>query len=716
MYPTIPPNLRFATLAIAVNAALFTSLTVHAADEELPSTTLPVITVIAETKAETADGPVQGIAASTVSSTTGIDESILKSTQSVTVVGQQEIETIGANDIIRALDYSAGINNDATDKTTESYVVRGFRNLVAYRDGKRLQNNIFDGQQEIYGVERIEAVRGPNSLLNGSLPPGGVINAISKKPYFTNGYEVNAELGSFNHHQISTDINQKVNNDIAVRLVGVYRDSDTFVDFVPNDRTYIAPSLTWQPNDETSLTLQADYQHDLSAYVSGLPFEGTLHPNANGEKIVRSFNQGIEDFDRYDNKRYTLGYQLSHQVNPNLQIKHNLRYMNVDGYFDYTSDDGLANDSVTTYTRSVQKRENKSKQLTTSVSAIYDWDINDNIHNVTLFGIDYGKQDYSTERSDGSASNIDFFYPDHSQDSIGNTFTPNPYSGTDKAKQIGVFIQNQATVNDQWVGVVGLRRDEVTAEQQSSVIKFLRQEADTSATTGRVGLVYLMDNGIAPYASINQSFEPNLGVDQEGKLLDPTKGTQYEVGVRYHPNGSDTLLTGSVYRIDQTDVVAAAPQSPLVQIQLGEVRSQGIELEAKTAINDNVNLIAAYAYTDARTIKSAPTTPELEGKRTTSVPYNKFSLWSDYRFADFGLPQLKIGTGLRYTGETLDSDNTHEVPSYTLIDAMVSYDWSENLKLSMNVNNVLDKEYVTCSYDCYYGEPRNVVGKVTYKW
>ncbi|WP_227429548.1 TonB-dependent siderophore receptor [Psychrobacter sp. I-STPA6b] len=701
-----------------VPSSQLNTTTITTDSDDLPTVTLPAVVIVAQS--EYADGPVKGLAASRVSSTTGTDESILKSTQSVSVVGQQEIETIGANNLIDALGYSAGINERATaDRTSSYYISRGFMTIGTYKDGQKYQANGFDGQQEIYGLERIEAVKGADSVLSGTLPPGGVINAVSKKPFFDNAYEVNAEVGSFNRKQVSTDLNHKVNDDVAVRLVGVYRDSDTFVDFVPDDRTYIAPSLTWQLSEDTKLTLQADYQHDLTAYVYGLPADGTLRPAANGKKIARDFNQGVKGFNKYDNKRYTLGYNLRHQINPNLEVRNNLSYMKADRDFPSASYDELVNGSNTTYTRSAQKRHDKSKQLTANLSAVYEWDMNKNIHNVSLFGIDYAKQNHSTERYNGTASSIDFFNPDHSKDMVGDKFTPFAWSHIQEAAQTGVFVQNQATVNDKWVGVLGLRHDKASLEKRAFFNPSQKQEGDYNATTGRVGVAYLMDNGIAPYAGINQSFEVQLGTDRNGDLFKPTRGIQYEAGVRYQPQGSDTLLTGSVYRIDQTNVLVADPNNKAgerFRAQLGEVRSQGIELEAKTAVNDNLNLIAAYAYTDARTIKSSPSTPQLEGKRTDNVPYNKFSLWGDYRFADFGLPQLKVGAGVRYIGSTLGQRGKADLPSYTLVDAMANYKVNDNWLLSLNVKNLLDKEYVTCTYDCFYGEPRNIVGKVTYKW
>ena len=730
MHSSAYPNLKLATLVLAINTALLMSVSAQAASESStdtdlekqlgyePSTTLEKIVVVAEN--EKADGPVQGIAASTVSSTTGADESILKSPQSVTVVGQQEMESIGADDMIGTIQYSSGINEmDGQEKDATGSIIRGFVTLNEYRDGQKYNDNAFEGSQEVYGLERIEVVKGPNSVLDGAMTPGGVVNAISKRPYFTDGYEVNAEVGSFNHKKVSTDINQLLTDDIAVRFVGLYQDSDTFINFIPDDKVYIAPSLTWQAGDDTTLTLQADYEHIKAKYAKPLPLEGTVLKSPNG-KIARDTFQGVPEFDDLDRTRYTLGYEIKHNLQPNLNIKHNLRLIKNDMDLFRT---GLyrqpVEEDTKMYRRYLDKRFNATDILTGSISANYDWSANSNIDNTTLIELDYLDSMFKSDTYGGTANNINIFNPDHSLDEIGKDFEPTG-SWIDTTKQLGINLQNKLTYNDTFVVSTGVRHDEVELGMGDYETGKIEETMDYSATTGRFGVAYLMNNGLAPYAGYSQSFEPKPGKDRAGNLYKPVKGEQYEVGVRYQPEGSDTLLTGSIYRIDQTDVLVDDPnnaEGEYFSIQLGEVRSQGVELEAKTQIGENANLIAAYAYTDARTTKASPLYPEDEGKRTNNVPYNRFSLWGDYRFTEFGLPDLTVGAGVRYKGSTVAGrGRVVDVPSYTLVDAMAKYDWSNNLTLSLNVKNLFDKEYVNCGFGCNYGEPRNVVGKVTYKW
>ena len=178
------------------------------------------------------------------------------------------------------------------------------------------------------------------------------------------------------------------------------------------------------------------------------------------------------------------------------------------------------------------------------------------------------------------------------------------------------------------------------------------------------------------------------------------------------------LLSASLYQLTRKNVTVTDPFDTSYQIQAGKARSRGLELEARTRIGRHANLIAAYAYTDARTLKASPLQPDAQGKRLDSVPFNQFSLWGDYGFGDFGLPGLRVGAGVRYVGSTLGmAHGTRvEVPSFTLFDAMVSYTTGP-WRLALNATNLADKTYIgSCTYGCFYGEPRRVIGTATYRW
>ncbi len=199
--------------------------------------TLPTINV---TDSETAAGPVQGYVARRSSTGTKTDTPILETPQSITVIGAQEIETLKSQSLQDALGYAAGVTRaEGLDRTSDSLYLRGFRTTGMYRDGSLFTANIYDGRQEPYGLERIELLKGASSVIFGSVSPGGVVNTVSKRPTTEKIRELNIDAGSFGRRQVSGDFAGALDDEgkWSYRLVALKRDSDSFIDHVPDDRT-----------------------------------------------------------------------------------------------------------------------------------------------------------------------------------------------------------------------------------------------------------------------------------------------------------------------------------------------------------------------------------------------------------------------------------------------------------------------------------------------
>ncbi|WP_129141726.1 TonB-dependent siderophore receptor [Modicisalibacter coralii] len=703
-----------ATALLAAPNALAQGHSTQDSENDESAVTLPTLQVTESRLYEEAYGPVQGIAATRSATATKTDTPIIETPQSLSVVSSEEFRDYGARNFTEALGYTAGVSRqEGADRTTDVMRIRGFRVGTTYRDGTKYQANVYDGQQELYGLERLEVLKGPSSILYGVASPGGVVNAVSKRPTSEPLREINLQAGSFDRRQISADFSDALDEDgvWSYRLTMLHRDSDTFVDHVPDDRTYIAPALKWQPTDQTSLTLLSEYQRDQTAYVYGLPASGTILSNPNG-KISRDRFIGEPDFDNFDNERYSFGYLFEHDFSDNLHFRHSLRSFHADRVYDNiflgSSSDGRV------YSRTAQDRRDASRALTADTSLQYDWEAG-NTSNTTLVGFDYTRQRQETERYNRTAPPLDLYDPVYDNGELGDAI-PFAYSTKQRHEQVGIYLQNQMKIADKWVFLLGGRQDWTEDETSPYFGPTDWSRATDDAFTGRIGGVYLADNGLAPFISYSESFEPTSGTGRNGDRFEPTRGKQYELGVRYQPESWDTLITATAYELTQENVLVTDPVDTSFQAQLGEVRSRGIELEAKTAIGPNANLVAAYAYTDARTTESSPATPDLEGKRTANTPYNQLSLWSDYRLASFGLPGLKVGAGARYVGSTLGTWIDGEVPSFTLYDAMVSYE-TGHWTYALNATNLTDENYIeSCTYGCFYGEPRNITATLGYHW
>lgn len=683
---------------------------------------LEEVTVRASAWQESATGPIHGYAAHISATGTKTDTPVLETPQSLSVVGAEELETIKPQSLQDALAYVAGVSRtEGSDRTTDGLFLRGFQssNVGTYlRDGTPYTVNYYNGRQEPYGLERIEVLKGAASVLYGSSAPGGIVNTVSKRPTTESMRELNLELGSFARKQISGDFAGPLGDSgqWSYRLTFLGRDSNSFVQYVPDDRSYIAPALKWQPNARTSLTFLAEYHRDRTAYVYGLPGPGTVLPNPNG-RLPRNFFPGEPGYDKFNLDRYSVGYLLEHAFSDSLKLRQNVRYFQAENDYNSASIWGLAADQRFTNNRGAQDRRDRSTATTVDTSLQYQG-THGKVQHTALIGFDYSTPKHKTERYNRDGQPIDLYAPAYGQ-TYGDA-VPAGNSSVLQTKRMGLYLQDQMKIDEKWVVVLGGRYDTLRYNERALFSDEIWADNEkSSAFTKRAGLVYLADGGFAPFLSYSESYEPTDGRDRQGRRFKPTQGRQIEAGVRWQPQGSDTLLSAAVYQLTRDNLTVTDPQDPNYSIQHGRVRSRGAELEARTRIGRNTNLIAAYAYTDARTVRASPTQPEQSGKRSIGVPAHQLSVWADYDFGAYGLPGLKVGAGARYLGNArgMAHGKPVGVPSFTLFDAMVAYQTGQ-WRFALNVSNVADKTYVaSCAmYGCFYGEPRKVVATATYRW
>lgn len=265
---------------------------------------------------------------------------------------------------------------------------------------------------------------------------------------------------------------------------------------------------------------------------------------------------------------------------------------------------------------------------------------------------------------------------------------------------------------------LGGRYDRVKSEMENRLTDTESEqesEQDENEFTGRAGLVYLFDSGLAPYASYSESFLPTIG-SNFGEAFKPETGRQYEAGVKYQPTGVNSFITLAAFDLRRQNVLTTDPANPLNSVQTGEIRSRGVEVEAVASLDIGLSLIAAYTYEDVEVTKSLAGD---EGNRPTGVPEHLASLWGDYTIQGGPLGGLGFGAGVRYTGSTFaNSENTFEVDDYTLVDAAIHYDW-KGLSLAANAQNLFDEYYVgSCSGEsfCGLGSARAIIGSVRYRW
>lgn len=650
--------------------------------------------------------PVSGYHAERASSASKTDTPILETAQSVSVVTAEQIADRKAGSVEDAVAYVAGVRvgDSGLDPRYDQIYVRGFETTIAadFLDGLRQPNTgwLSYFSTEPYNLERIEVLKGPASVLYGQISPGGLVNRISKRPSLEAVNEVQVQAGSDEHRQGQFDVGGKLDQqgDLLYRVVGVVRDSQTSIEQVDDNVTLLAPTLSWQLDPDTKLTLISQYQERQTA--------GSPRPYQAGETLT-DFWPGDEYFDKLHQRQWTLGYEFEHQLSDSVSLQQNLRYGRVDTTNQYLS----ASDSGDGHTlnRTSYGVYEDMDSLTTDTRLVSHFDTGALSHTL-LTGLDYARLDYSVIYASGVAPSIDMNAPDYHQavakpDTIGSDL-----DGVEHRS--GLYVQDQIEL-ERWRFSAGLRQDWVNARTLNN-LSDTRDKTHDDATTGQVGVLYLFDNGIAPYASYAQSFLPQSGTNVQGEAYKPTEGEQYEVGVKYQPPGSATLLTASLYHLTQSNVLTSDPDDLLNQLQTGEQVSRGLELEAVSDLSDRLRLTASYSFNDAEVTRSNDGN---EGKEPKNVPRHLASAWLDYR-----LPMgIGLSGGARYVGSTYaDAENSNQNDAYTLVDAAIHYDFGGSLdgvRLALNASNLLDKRYITCldGY-CYRGEARSLVTSLSYRW
>ncbi|NIB58563.1 TonB-dependent siderophore receptor [Agrobacterium tumefaciens] len=686
---------------------------------------------------ENARGPVEGFVATQSATATKTGTSLKDTPQAVNVVTKDQIAAQGSTTLTQALRYTPGvISQYGDDSRYDWFTIRGFR-PSRYLDGLRLpfgSRGYAQPRVEPFSLERAEVLKGPASVLYGQGDPGGLINMVSKRPSATALNEVEMQFGTDKRIQTAFDLGGGAGDDdsFLYRIVGVGRLTDTQYDYVREKKGYIAPSFTFKADEGTSLTVYGSYQHIDSPGGGGapaLPANGTLYTRMYPE-LPRSAFPGEPGYDHYKSDQASVGYEFEHEVDDTWTIRQNLRYSYIGTDTQRVQPYCPAACNPTAFYRYAWAFPESARAVTVDNQAIGHFQTGDVAH-TALFGLDYS---YESSRYEESALSP-IFTPFNGLDPVyGATAITRPPIATridQDRSQTGLYAQDQMEWNN-FVFSLGGRYDWANTDTRTrtSVADNQVDQRD-GKFTWRAGLVYNFDNGLSPYAGYSTSFNPASGTDRLGNAFEPTTGEQFEVGVKYQPNGSNSFVTLSAYHLTQDNVLSpdTTPGFTNYSVQTGQVRMRGVELEGKAEITDAFSVLASYAYTDSEITRANPNAAGIsnEGNRFAFVPRQQASLWLDYTLQTSTIwDGLSFGGGARYTGQTFgDNANKFDIPSYTVFDAAVRYDFGkadpklEGLKASLNVSNIFDRKYVsTCiaATGCYWGEGRTVYATLKYSW
>lgn len=744
---TAQPKHSLRKIAVVVATAV-SGMSVYAQAAVEPKEDTITVTA-APAPQESAWGPAATIAARQSATGTKTDTPIQKVPQSISVVTAEEMALHQPKSVKEALSYTPGVavGTRGASNTYDYLIIRGFaadgQSQNNYLNGLKMQGNFYnDAVIDPYMLERAEIMRGPVSVLYGKSSPGGLLNMVSKRPTTEPLKEVQFKAGTDSLFQTGFDFSDALDDDgvYSYRLTGLARSANAQQKGAEEQRYAIAPAFTWRPDDKTNFTFLSYFQNEPeTGYYGWLPKEGTVEPLPNGKRLPTDFNEGAKN-NTYSRNEKMIGYSFDHEFNDTFTVRQNLRFAqnkvsqkSVYGYgmcsdplySSNPSSSPCANVPQSQWGHTLTRQyviDNEKLENFSVDTQLQSKFATGSVDHTLLTGVDFMRMRNDIDSWFGYAGSVapsDIYNLDRSDFDFGAHPNPSgPYRVLLKQKQTGLYVQDQA----QWDKVLVTLGGRYDWADQSSFNRDYgnKSDRDDKQFTWRGGVNYLFDNGVTPYFSYSESFEPASQTDANGDLFAPSKGKQYEVGVKYVPEDRPIVVTGALYQLTKTNNLMADPNGSLFSVEGGEIRARGVELEAKAALSASVNLVGSYTYTDAE----YTTDTTYKGNTPAQVPKHMASLWADYTFFDGPLSGLTLGTGGRYTGSSYgDPANSLKVGSYTVVDALVRYDLARvgmaGSNVALHVNNLFDREYVaSCfnTYGCFWGAERQVVATATFRF
>lgn len=645
-----------------------------------------------------------GYVAKSARTATKTDTPVMQTPQSMSVVSQKQLQDLKPQNLMEALNYTPGarVGQYGAEPRFDAFKVRGIDLTLTgiFRDGLRQiasPNGLF--RLEPYGVEAIATLRGPAASIYGASSSGGIVDIVSKRPTSDPLREIEVQYGSYGRVQGAFDVSGPLDDEgtMLYRMTGLARDGRTEIDAVKDDRLFIAPAFTWQPDEGTRFTLLGEYMDSTTGGTWG--YLNRYGPDGKSIGAIPTYG-GDARYNDFTQKQARIGYELEHELTDGVTLYHKLRYSDISAnqqwvfakYPGLTVEDntGVASD---TYLK-------------------FDFDTGAAAHQL-IAGIDYSYMKYTSQQGSG---------PDLFRDDF--TYVPK-LTSTQKQSQsgLGIYVQDQIEY-EAWRLTAGLRHDWVDNKYAVDGTPFDRNDSETTA---RAALGYVLPNGMMPYVSYGTAFVSNPGVIINLAGTDtpamPTLGKQWEVGVKYEIPGENATITAAVFDIDQENATVYETSSGLNLLRQLDLKSRGFELEGTASLDNGWNFIASYSYNDVEITKL---TSETVGNQLNSSPYHMFSLWADYEVQSGVLEGLGVGAGVRYVGSSF-GDNVHTPilnnEARTFVDASVRYDLGaananfEGVRLQLNATNLFNEVEQLCTTGfCYFDEGRKFVASVRYRF
>ena len=636
-------------------------------------------------------GALAGYEVPTVSSATRTTTPLRDVPQSVSVVSSALIADQRMASMADVTRYMPGVGFAQGEGNRDTPILRGNSSTSDFFvDGVRDDVQYF---RDVYNVDRVEALKGPNAMIFGRGGVGGVINRVTRQAEWGQSREVSLQFGSWDNRRFTADLGRGLSENVAVRATGLYENSDSYRDGVGVERQGFNPTVAFRVGSNTTLRAGYEYFHDERTADRGVssfanrPLE--VDPGTFFGDPTRSPTEATVNL---------LSAVLEHRVGTGITLRNRTSYGDYDKFYQNVFPGAVnaagTSVAITAYNNSTA-RQNLFNQTDLIVSRRTG-----RIGHTVLLGAEFGRQETDNFRTTGFFTAVG---PNVTSVQVPldapTTSSPLEFrqAATDAdnhgvAATAAVFAQDQIAISEHVEAVVGLRFESFNVDftNNRTVTDF---SGDDGLVSPRVGLVYKPIEPVSIYGSYSLSYLPRAG-EQLGSLsvsneaLDPEEFRNYEFGAKWDvvPNFS---LTAALYRLDRGNVVVPDPVDPALSLLVDAQRTKGFELGLNGYLTRAWNIAGGYAYQDGVITQSISATAQA-GAVLAQLPRHSLSLWNKYDFT----PRVAAAIGLLSRDDVFAAtDNTVILPAWTRVDVAGFFNVTARVRAQVNIENLFDEDY-----------------------
>lgn len=662
--------------------------------------TLPTVTV-----QEQAD--VQGYAARRSSTATRTDTPLRDVPQAVTVITRELIDDLSMTGIADAVRYVPGVGMAQGEGNRETPILRGNASTADF-----FVNGIRDDVQyyrDLYNIDRLEVIKGPNAMIFGRGGGGGVINRVTRRADGDTSRELSAEGGSYDFRRVTGDLGQAFNEHVSARVAAVYEDSGSYRDHVELERYGINPTLALRTGQNTQVTLGYEYFYDERVADRGVP-------SLRGKPLDVDESTFFGDPSRSPTgiELNTTSMLVEHRFSPALSLRNHTLHGDYAKYYLNTFASGAVVENATTLERTfpVQsyKVRTERQNLFNQTDLVFKTQTGAIAHTL-LGGVELGRQVTDNLRLTGrfadgadadTTPDTTFIAPVSAPtlDLPIVDYVPGANDGDNEGttRIAAVYVQDQIEFSPRFQAVLGLRYDhfevDFTDRRAATAPQNREFEITDDLVSPRAGLIYKPMPELSLYTSYTLTYLPRAGeqlasLTPANRAFDPEEFTNYEVGAKWDVRG-DFALTLALYQLDRENVVLVNPV-PNGPALLGDgSRARGLELGWSGRVMRRWTVAGGYAYQDGELRGTANASNAVDGATLAQLPSHTFSLWNRYDVT----PRWGLGLGVyRRSDMFATTSNSVTVDGYTRVDAALFCTLTPNLQAQVNVENLLDETY-----------------------